>query len=127
MFTQAIFAGLATVLISVSPALAGSTCPEVYIEAVNNTGDVIKIIDLDYAISGHGVTSDTIRNSDRQPGQIYSTERNLPHAMARNTQVVVKYRLRAGGAYFDKWSGIRTARSAYQECGPGTNYRISIE
>lgn len=129
MFTKAIFAGLAAVIVSTAatPTLARGLCRDVYIEALNNTGKTIKIIDVDYMISGYGMKSEPVKNTDRKNGQYFTLERNLEEANERNTQVIVKYRERTKNKHFNKWSGVKKAKSAYQECKKNKSYRITID
>ncbi len=129
MFTKAIFAGLAAVIVSTAatPTLARGLCKDFYIEAVNNTGKTIKIIDVDYMISGYGMKSEPVRNTDRRAGQIFTMERTLEEANERNTQVIIKYRERTNNKHFNKWTGVKKAKSNYQECKRNKSYRISID
>jgi hypothetical protein len=114
----------ATILTAVAPAQASrNTCKKVYMSAQNSTGGVVKVIDLDYDISGYGKKSEPIRNQEIPNGRTWGTERNLEQASGRSVSIIVKYRTKKNKG-FGKWSGVKRAVSGYKNCRDGKQYSV---
>ena len=109
-----------------APAHASrNTCKKVYLSAMNNTGDIVKIIDLDYNIRGYGKKSEPIRNQEIPNGRPWAAERNLEQASGRSVSVVVKYRTRKRGG-LGKWSKVKRASTGYKNCSDRAAYTVSL-
>ena len=109
-----------------APAHASrNTCKKVYLSAKNNTGGAVKIIDLDYQISGYGKKSEPIRNQEIPNGRTWGTERNLEQASGRSVAIIVKYRTRKRGG-FGKWSKVKRASSRYLSCRDRSSYAVLL-
>lgn len=129
MFTKAIFAAA---LIAVSGGFANEshargTCKSVYVEAPNQTGKEIKVIDMNYYITGYGKKSEPVKNSDIPAGRAFTYERNLEKADGRETQIELLYRVRKSHNGFDQWTGIKRIRSAPAVCSDRAIYHINIK
>lgn len=128
MIAKTIFA---TALIAITASLATpgharGNCKDAYIHAQNQTGGLIKVIDLNFKISGYGKKSEPIRNQDVPAGQPFTVTRNLEHANERQTQVTILYRTRTDNKHFNKWSGIKRASSAFQECKRNRTFNVVL-
>lgn len=130
MFTKTALAAIAlsfaaTALAPTTASASRSTCKKVYLSAVNKTGGTVKIIDLDYHISGYGKKSEPIRNQEIPNNRPWGTERNLEQASGRKTYVVVKYRERKTKG-FGKWSKVRKANSSSSTCSDGKSFTVTL-
>jgi hypothetical protein len=101
------------------------TCKNVHLGALNHTGGTVKIIDVDYTITGVGKKSEPIRNQQIPQGRHWGAERNLERAAGRATVVTVKYRKRKDGG-FGKWSKVHRADSARITCSEGSSYTVTL-
>jgi hypothetical protein len=81
-----------------APASASTSehCSKVYIKVTNNTGDKVKVIDLDYFDYGLGKKgrwrSEPTKNEVIGKGQVYQTTRRLENVKAEYTKIRIKYR-----------------------------------
>ncbi|MGH1413836.1 MAG: hypothetical protein ACRBB0_10085 [Pelagimonas sp.] len=109
-----------------TPSHARGNCKDVYVVAENLTGGLIKVIDLNFMISGYGKKSEPIRNQDIPAGQSFSVTRNFEHANERQTQVTILYRTRTDNKHFNKWSGVKRASSEFQECKRHRTFEVDL-
>ncbi len=128
MFAKTVFATAIIALAGAvaTPSHARGNCKDVYVIAHNETGGLIKVIDMNFMISGYGKKSEPIRNVDIPNGQSFSDTRNFEHANERQTQVTILYRTRTNNKHFNKWSGIKRASSAYQECKRNRTFTVDL-
>lgn len=116
---------VAAMAVTATDASARGTCKKVYLSAQNNTGGTVKIIDLDYHITGYGKKSEPIRNQEIPSGRNWATERNLERADGRSTYITVKYRKRKTKG-LGKWSKVQKANSGTSNCYDGAAYTVTL-
>ncbi len=129
MFTKAIFAAALIALTGgfATQSEARGTCKSVYVQALNQTGKEIKVIDMHYHITGYGKKSEPVKNSDIPSGRAFTYERNLEKADGRETQIELLYRVRKSNKGFDQWTGIKRIRSAAKTCSDRAVYEMKIK
>ena len=130
MFTKFATMTLATlvtaVALSATPAAAGNSCKKVYLKVLNQTGNKIKIVDLDYwNPSTNRWKSEPTRNKEIPHGQPWTDVRNLEQVNARRTWVRIKFRKAKRGG-FSKWTKIMDKHSRAAVCGRGSTYQIVL-
>ncbi len=110
-----------------SPALASWHCKDVYLKVVNNTGNEIKVIDLDYYDPAYEKwRSEPVSNEVIPNNQVWQETRRLERVNEKNIRIRVKYRVpdsdRMGG-----WSEVFTKESSpRQVCSPGKIYEVTV-
>lgn len=93
-----------------TPAFAGSTCKNVQLEVINETGDKINIVDIDYwdPAKGRkgGWRSEPIKNETLADDGNWRETRNLERVNKRKTRIRVEYRIpgKFGGWSLKKYS-----------------------
>ncbi|MGX9356535.1 hypothetical protein ACS3SW_15630 [Roseobacteraceae bacterium S113] len=102
-------------------------CKDVYIQAINNTGELIDVVDIDFMVSGYGLKSEPTPNQEVPTGEIFAVTRNLEDANERNTQIIIKYRVATGNKYINKWGPLLKAKSEYQECKENKSFIVKID
>ena len=122
--TFAVASAAAALTMSVVPSYARGTCKDVYVQAVNNTGKRIKVIDMDYVIDGYGTKSEPVRNEEIPAGKPWAKTRNLEQASGRITTIIVKYRVSKSG--FTKWTSVKKAYSTGSVCNSGGSYSLTL-
>lgn len=79
-----------------APAAASEHCRNVYVKVTNNTGDKVKVIDLDYFDYGLGKKgrwrSEPTKNEVIAKNQVYQVTRRLENVKAEYTRIRIKYR-----------------------------------
>ncbi|ACB49387.1 hypothetical protein cce_0035 [Crocosphaera subtropica ATCC 51142] len=119
--------GACSSLLLSSPALASRHCKDVYLKVVNNTGNQIKVIDLDYYDPAYQKwRSEPVPNEVIPDGQVWQETRRLEKVNEKNIRIRVEYRIpdpeRNGG-----WSReVLTKESSRQVCSPGKVYEITL-
>jgi len=107
-------------------ANASEHCKKVYIEAINNTGKAIKIIDLDYYDYGSKKwRSEPTKNRVVYPGQSWSWRSRLEKVGGEKTRIRVEYRT-ATGKRINKWSKVQSKKSSKATCSRGSAYTVTI-
>jgi hypothetical protein len=109
-----------------TPALARGNCKHVFVQATNKTGKTVKVIDMDYMISGYGLRSEPVKNQVIPVGGVWSITHNLEHANERNTQIIVKYRVQRRTHGLFQWSHVFKQKSSYQQCKMGRSYSVVL-
>lgn len=121
------FTALAVAGMTAAPlALARGNCRQIFVQAVNKTGKTIKVIDMDYMISGYGRKSEPVPNQIVPRGRIWSMTHNLERANERNTRIIVKYRVKRHDHGPFKWSHVFKKESAFRECKRGRSYSVVL-
>ncbi len=117
-----------TSLLLSSPALASRHCKDVYLKVINNTGNEIKVIDLDYYDPAYQKwRSEPVPNEVIPNNQVWQETRRLENVNQKNIRIRVEYRIpdsdRMGG-----WSRevFTKESSPRQICSPGTIYEITL-
>jgi len=99
-------------------------CSRVKIEATNNTGRRVKVIDVDYHDYSEGKWhSEPTKNTEISNGGTYRKTANLETVGGKKTQIRVKYRVKEGNG----WSGVIRAWSSDKlPCEKGKTYAVDL-
>lgn len=114
--------------IAASPALAGNTCKNVFLEFTNNSGQTVNIVDVDYwdpaRGSRGGWRSEPVRNETLRNGAAWRETRNLEKVNQRQTRVRFEYRIRGklGGWSVKKYH----YTTGTQVCSERASFRASL-
>ncbi|MEM8506115.1 MAG: hypothetical protein AAF716_23565 [Cyanobacteria bacterium P01_D01_bin.1] len=114
------------VLGAASPAEAATRhCKKVNLEVINNSGEEIRILDIDYYdVDALGDwRSEPIANTEVADGEIWEKTRRLESVNQENTQVVVEYQTRN---LHGSWGRRQEANSSWQVCSRGATYTMTI-
>lgn len=99
-------------------------CKDVRIEATNNTGKKIKVIDVDYHDYAKNLwRSKPTKNTKVPDGSIYRRTASLHQVGNAKTQIRIKYRVKDGLG----WSDVRRAWSKSSVCTEGKTYTVSLK
>ncbi|MEL7505612.1 MAG: hypothetical protein AAFN18_24450 [Cyanobacteria bacterium J06554_6] len=133
--TKKLFIAGVTFLSTVVPLLGTATpseaffrrsCQDVYLRVQNETGDSIRVIDLDYWDPSSEIwRSEPVSNETIPDGEPWQEERNLEQVDQMNIKVRVEYRIPDGD---DGWSDeIHEEESASAVCNRNSSYTITLE
>ncbi|MGK7883333.1 MAG: hypothetical protein AB4057_01755 [Crocosphaera sp.] len=117
-----------SLLIPTSPALASRHCKDVYLKVVNNTGQPVKIIDLDYYDPAYKKwRSEPVSNEVIPNGQVWQETRRLERVNEKNIRTRVEYRI-PDSSRNNGWSkDIFTKQSSSRQiCSRGKIYEIVL-
>ena len=134
MFTKALITGFAIAIASTAATqvTAGTTCKDVHIEAHNETGKQVKVIDMYYkTYDARGRVVETgnevIKNSEVPKGKSYTTTRNLEDANGLSTRVWIEYRVRKKHSGWDQWTGVQSAFSDRVNCERYASFEVELD
>jgi len=127
-FTFAIGVGIgfnAVSIYQVTSQVLRGRCPNVKIEATNNTGSEIKVIDVYFHDYTKGKwRSEPTKNARIANGKTYRKTVHLEKVDGENTQIRIEYRIKRGVG----WStNIYKDWSRKSVCSEGKTYTVSIE
>ena len=126
----ALFTAMMPLLGAPAPAEAAfrRSCKDVYLKVQNNTGEEIKVIDLDYWDPSSGRNgiwrSEPVSNEVIPDGQPWQEVRNLEKVDQMNTRIRVQYRTRTENGNWS-WS-VEEQSSSSALCDRNSSYTITL-
>ena len=116
------------ILGSASPAEAATRhCKEVTLQVINNLGEEIKIMDIDYYdVDAWGDwRSEPISNDEVADGETWEKTRRLEKVNRQETRIRVEYKLRDSDGYWEREE--HYASSDMSVCSRGSTYTVTVE
>lgn len=127
----AILTAMSPLFLTISSASAfRPSCKDVYLKVQNNTGNPIKVIDLDYwDQNSEKWRSELVPNEIIPNGQPWQATRNLERINNLTTKVRVDYRTRTKNIFGkESWSfKVSKAESKSETCKKGQIFQITLD
>jgi len=104
-------------------------CRDVKVEATNETGKQVKVIDIDYHDYTKGKwRSKIIPNKKLASGKVYKkTFKKLSKVGGEQTQIRVEYRTLIKDGFFKKWSEVKRDWSSKGYCDKGATFAVTLD
>lgn len=113
-----------------APAFA-KTCKDVYVQATNQTGGNIKIIDLDYwDDESEKWRSKPVKNEEIKKGLLWQQTFNLQRVNNQDVKIRIEYRKAKWNKLLKKWKWAAKkskAISSMKKCSRGSQYIMTIK
>lgn len=112
-----------------TPAFA-KACKDVYIQANNQTGAKIKIVDLDYwDAESEKWRSEPTRNEEIKDGNVWQTTRNLERVNNQDVKIRIEYKKAKWNKLLKKWTW-KAKKSKFvssaKKCTHGVDFVMTI-
>ena len=115
--------------LTTTPVFA-KACKSVYIEAKNQTGNKIKIVDLDYwDVESEKWRSEPTKNESINNGRVWQTTRNLERVNNQDVKIRIEYKKAKWNKLLKKWTW-KAKKSKFvsttKKCSRGVGFVMTI-